>query len=136
MTGLGAQDSSKCVAVPPDEKDKQDRNDDSHWQTAGVQQDVNQVNVHNDGSKQNQPERDKTSDEKEQAADDLEYSNDVKIVAQEKGLREVSDQPRRRGRHWNEMQKDVRTEDDENESEKNPGNNGGDFHASTVTWLI
>jgi hypothetical protein len=26
------------------------------------------------------------------------------------------------------MQKDVGTEDDENESEKNPGDEGGDFH--------
>jgi hypothetical protein len=30
------------------------------------------------------------------------------------------------------MQKDVRTEDDENESEKNPGNNRGNFHAGIV----
>jgi hypothetical protein len=33
------------------------------------------------------------------------------------------------------MQEDVRTEDDENESEKNPRNDGGDFHSQMVTRL-
>jgi hypothetical protein len=62
----------------------------------------------------------------------LEHGDDVKIVAQEKGLREVSKQSGRRRRHGNEMQEDVRTEDNENESEKNPGNNRGNFHARIV----
>ena len=93
---------------------------------------MNQVNVHNDGSKQNQTERNETSDKQEQAADDLEHGDDVKLVAQEKGLREVSKQSRRRRWHRNKMQEDVRTEDDENESEKNPSNNGGNFHARIV----
>ena len=88
--------------------------------------------VHNDGSKQNQAERDKTSDKQEQAADDLEYGDDVKIMAQEKRLGEVSKQSRRRRWHRNEMQEDVRTEDDENESEKNPRNNRGNFHSHIV----
>ena len=35
--------------------------------------------------------------------------------------------------HRNEMQKEVRTEHDKNESEKNPGNNRGDFHSHIVT---
>ena len=93
---------------------------------------MNQVNVHNDRSKQNQAERDETSDKQEQAANYLEHGHDVKIVAQKKGLREVSKQSRRRRWHRNEMQKDVRTEDDENESEKNPSNNRGNFHVDIV----
>jgi len=74
---------------------------------------MNEVDVHNDGSEQNQTERDETSNKQEQATDDLEYGDEVKIVANEKGLREVPKQPRRRRRHRNEMQKDVRTEDNE-----------------------
>jgi hypothetical protein len=62
----------------------------------------------------------------------LEHGDDVKIVAHEKGLREVSKQSRRRRWHRNKMQEDVRTEDHENESEKNPGNNCGNFHARIV----
>ena len=89
--------------------------------------------VHDDGSNQNQAERDKASDEQEQAADDLEYGNDVKVMAQEKRLGEVSGQRWRWRWHRNEMQKDVRTEHDKNESEKNPGNNRGDFHSHIVT---
>ena len=54
--------------------------------------------VHDDGSKQNRAERDKASDDQEQTADDLEYGNDVKVMAQEKRLGEVSSQRwRRRG---------------------------------------
>jgi hypothetical protein len=132
MTWSGPQDPSKRVAISPDEKDQQDRNDDGHWQAAGFQQDVNQVNVHNDGSEQNQTQRDETSDEQEQAANDLEYGNDVKVMAQEKRLGEVSSQRWRWRWHRNKMQEDVRTEDDENESEKNPSNNRGNFHACMV----
>src|SRR4030095_3854146 len=99
-------------------------------------QDVNEIDVHNDGSEQNQAERDETSDKQEQAADDLEHGDDMKIVAQEKGLREVSKQPRRWRRHRNEVQEDVRTEDNEDQPEKNPRDNGGDFHLNIVAWLI
>jgi hypothetical protein len=130
--GLRADDTRERIAVPPNEKDQQDRNDDGHWQPAGIQQDVNQVNVHDDRSKQNQAKRDKASDEQEQAADDLEYGNDVEVMAQEKRLGEISKKARLWRWHWNKMQKDVRTEDDENEPEKNPGNNGSDFHARIV----
>src|SRR5262245_14491406 len=57
-------------------------------------------------------------------------------MAQEKRLGEVSSQCRRWWRHRNEMQKDVRTEHDENESEKYPSNNRCDFHLHIVPWLI
>jgi len=93
---------------------------------------VNEVDVHDHGSEQNQTERDETSDKQEQAAEYLEQGDDVKIVAQEKRLAEVSKQSRRRRWHRNKMQEDVRTEDDENESEKNPDNNCGNFHARIV----
>ena len=82
------------------------------------------------GASKTKPRGTKASDEQEQAADDLEHGNDVKIMAQEKRLREVSKQSRRRRRHRNEVQEDVRTEDDENESEKNPRNNRGNFHVT------
>jgi hypothetical protein len=84
------------------------------------------------GASKTQAERDETSDKQEQATNYLEHGDDVKIVAQEKGLREVSKQSRRRRWHRNKMQKDVRTEHDKNESEKNPDNNCGNFHARIV----
>jgi hypothetical protein len=34
------------------------------------------------------------------------------------------------------MQEDVRTEDNEDQPEKNPRDNGGDFHLNIVAWLI
>jgi hypothetical protein len=93
---------------------------------------VNEVDVHNDGSEQKQAERDEASDEQEQAADDLEYGDNVKVVAQEKGLGEVANQSWRRWRHRNEVEEDIRTEDNENEPEKNASNDGGDFHSRMV----
>jgi len=96
---------------------------------------MNEVDVYNDRSKQNQAERDKASDKQEQAADDLEYGDDVKVMAQEKRLAEVSSQRWRWRWHRNKVQKDVRTEDDKNESEKNASNNRGDFHSQMVTRL-
>ena len=84
--------------------------------------------VHDDGRKQNQAERDKASDEQEQTADDLEYGNDMKIMTQEKRLGEVSSQRRRWRWHWNEMQKDVRTEHNKDQPEKNTGDSGSNFH--------
>jgi hypothetical protein len=94
---------------------------------------VDEVNVYNDGSKQNQAERDETADQQEQAADDLEYGNDVKVMAKEKRLSEVSKQSRRRRWHGKKVQEDVRAEHDKNESEKDPRNNCGNFHARIVT---
>jgi len=97
---------------------------------------VNEVDVHNDGSEQNQTERNETSDEQEQAANYLEQGDNVKIVALEKGLTEISKQPRRRRRHRNEMQKDIRTEDNEDQPEKNSRDNGDDFHFEIMMWLM
>jgi hypothetical protein len=93
---------------------------------------VNEINVHNYGSEQDQTERNETPDKQEQAANDLEQTDDMKIVAHEKGLREVSKQSRWRRRHGNEVQEDVRTEDNEDQPEKNPRDNGGVFHASMM----
>ena len=74
---------------------------------------MNELDVHDHGSEQNQTERDETSDKQEQAAEYLEQGDDVKIVAQKKRLAEVSKQSRRRRWHRNEVQENVRTEDDE-----------------------
>ncbi len=128
-----AQDARERVAVSPDKKDQQDRYDAGHWQTAGVHQDVNEVDVHNDGSEQNQTERHEASDKQEQSPDDLEYADDMKVTGHEKRLGEVAGRPRRRWRHRNKVQEDVRTEDNEDQSEKNASNNGGDFHSPMVT---
>jgi hypothetical protein len=97
---------------------------------------VNEIDVYNDRSEQNQTERDETSDKQEQAAEYLEQGDDMKIVAQKKRLAEVSKQSRRWRWHRNEVQEDIRTEDDKNESEKNASNNRGNFHYRIVTWLI
>ena len=93
---------------------------------------MNEIDVYNDGSEQSQTERNETSDKHEQTADYLEQGDDVKIVTQEKGLAEVSKQSRRWRWHRNEVQEDVRTEDDKDESEKNASNNRGNFHLGIV----
>jgi len=62
----------------------------------------------------------------------LEYGDDVKVMAHEKRLGKVSNQPRRWRRHWNEVQEDIRTEHNEDQSEENASNDGGDFHSKTM----
>jgi len=47
---------------------------------------VNEVDVHNDGSEQEQAERDEAPDKQQQAADDLEYGDNVKVMTQERAL--------------------------------------------------
>ena len=54
---------------------------------------MNEIDVHNYGSEQNQTKRDETSDEQKQPAKDLEYGDNVKVMAQEKRLSEVSSSP-------------------------------------------
>ena len=80
------------------------------------------------GASKTKSKRNKASDKQEQAADDLEYGNDVKIMAQEKRLGEVSSQRRRWRWHGNKMQEDVRTEHNEGQPEKNPCDSGSNFH--------
>jgi hypothetical protein len=93
---------------------------------------MNEVNIHNYWSQQHQSERNKASDKEKQTANDLKYGNHVKVMAQEKGLGEVAEQPRRGRRHRNELQKNVRTEHNENEPEKYPSDDGSDFHVRIV----
>ena len=52
---------------------------------------MNEIDVYDDRSKQKQAERDKATDKQEQAADDLEYGDDVKVMAQEQRFCEVAD---------------------------------------------
>ena len=93
---------------------------------------MNENDVHNHRSKQDQPEGDETPDKQQQTTDDLEYGDDVKIMANEQSLGEVPEQSRRGWRHRDEVQEDVRAEDDEDEPEKNPRINRGDFHPRIV----
>jgi hypothetical protein len=52
----------------------------------------------------------------------------MQVMTQKKRLAEVTDQSWRRGRHRDEVQKNVRTEHDKNESEKDAGNDGQNLH--------
>jgi hypothetical protein len=53
-------------------------------------------------------------------------------MSHKKRFGEVANRPGRRWRHRNEMQEDIRTKHDKNQSEKETSNYGSDFHPRMV----
>src|SRR6266516_6385068 len=94
---------------------------------------MDQVDVHNDRAEKKQTEWNKASDKQKRAANHLQRTDNVKVMTQKECLTEVSNQRRRRRWHWDELEKDVQSEHNKNESEKNAGDNGGDFHTAMLT---
>ena len=93
-----------------------------------IHKDVEAEDVHNHRTEQCKAEWNVTSNQENQSAENLAGGDDVKIV---RGIHRRYEISRRagHGRHGNEMQKGVRTEDGEHKSEQDAGNDGGDFHA-------
>ena len=93
---------------------------------------MDEHDVHNDWAEQRQTQRDIVSDQEQQTANHLQDADNINVMTFHERFGEVADQRRGWRWHWNKVQEDVRTEDDENESEKNASNNGSDFHARMV----
>ncbi len=94
---------------------------------------MNEIDVYNDRSKQNQAERYEASDEQQQAAEDLKDGDHMQVMRHEKRFGEVARWPRRRLRDRNKVQENVLAEDNKDQSEKDASNNGSDFHPRMMT---
>jgi hypothetical protein len=66
----------------------------------------------------------------------LHGTDDIHVAAGSEDLKIITGQSWRWRWHGNEIQKEVRTEDDEHESEKDASNDGGAFHSSRLFGLI
>jgi hypothetical protein len=89
---------------------------------------VEEQDVHDHRAEERKTERNIASDQEQQTADDLQQADDVNVMALHERFAEVSGQRRGQWRHRDEVQKDVRAEDDEHESQQDAGDDGGDFH--------
>ena len=90
---------------------------------------MEQPNVYYDSAENGQAERDKLTDQEQQATDDLESANEINVAALKKGVQIFTGQTLREGRHWKETQKCIGTKENENKPEKNADNDRENFHA-------
>jgi hypothetical protein len=94
---------------------------------------MDQVDVHNDRAEQKQTEWNEASDKQKRAANHLQRTDNVKVMTQKERLTEVSNERRRRRWRWDEVEEDVRSEHNKNESEQDTSDDSGDFHMLTLT---
>jgi hypothetical protein len=90
---------------------------------------VKKIDVDDDGTEQSEAKWHKAAQEKERAADDLQRGDGCQIAG---GIHRADKFPRvaSHGRHREEVEECIGTEDNENQSEKNAGDNGNDFHVA------
>jgi hypothetical protein len=76
------KDGRELVAIYPEEEEREDRDDAGHRETARIEKDVIEHDVHDHRAEQRKPERDEAGpDKQKQTADDLEQCDDVNIAA-------------------------------------------------------
>jgi len=130
---LSLQKAGEICPVTPEQEQNKDRDDDGQRQARAVEENVEEQDVRDDRAKQRKAQWHITPYQKQQTANDLQQAHNVNIMALHERFAEVSGQRRGRGRHRDEMQKNVRAEDDEHESKQNADNDGGDFHGAIMT---
>ena len=80
-----------------------------------------------------QAERNEAANQEKQAADKLEAADDVNVAAGKKSVQIFTSHTLRERWHRKEMQESIGTEENEDQSEKDPGDNSKNFHSSTMT---
>jgi hypothetical protein len=93
---------------------------------------VEEPNVYDNGAENGEPERDEAANQEKQAANYLQTANSVNVTAGEKGVQIFAGEILREGRHGKEVKECVRTKDNEDQSKKDAGNDGGDFHNLSI----
>jgi len=115
---LRPQQSGEGIAVTPEQEQLEDGDHDRRRKTLGGHENVKEQDVHDDRTENRQTKGNEASDEQEQAAEYLQAADYVNVAAGKKHFYKISGQILRNRRHGNEMQKRVRAEHDENESEQ------------------
>jgi len=77
--------------------------------------------IENNGGQNRETERNKTTNEQKQAANNLHPTDHVNVAAIKKRFQVEAGHALWQGRHGKEMQERVRAEEDEDEPEKNAG---------------
>ncbi len=95
---------------------------------------MEQDDVHDDRTEQGETERHVFSDQKERTSDDLEGCDRFQISSGIHGADEFTRRTRH-GRHRNEMEEGIGTEDNEKNPKENASDKGGDFHAGEIALV-
>lgn len=110
----------------PKQEERERGDDERHAEAGAFHEDVEENDVHDDRAERHQAQRDK-ADQQEQAADDLERRHGLQVAG---GVHRADEFTGRagHGRHLHEMQKRIRTKDDEHEPKQDANDDGDDFH--------
>jgi hypothetical protein len=125
-------DSSECVAIPPDQKQFENPNDDCRRKSFGCHQDVKDPDVYYDGAENRQAKGDEPTDQKKQATNDLEPANEVDIAAGKKRVQIFTGHTLWKRWVRKKTQERIGTKENKDQSEKDSGNNGSDFHSKMM----
>jgi hypothetical protein len=115
--------------VTPEQEQREDGDDSRNLPSRMFQEDVEAEDVDNHRAEQGEAERNETANQENQSAGDLAEADDIHVMAFHERFAEIGRERWRLWRHRDEVQKDVRAEDNEHQSEQDTGNDGGDFHA-------
>src|ERR1700730_8814846 len=126
------QESSERRADAQENNDPAHCYDDRRSQTARSHQDVKHQNVHNDGSKQRQRERNVPIDQEQDCRDELEQKHDNQIIGSDERSNELTSRSRRQ-RAANEVKEPVQSKDQKDKAQKVTGDESSDFH---VSWRL
>jgi hypothetical protein len=97
-----------------------------------IHEDVEAEDVHNHRAEQCEAERNVAANQENQSAGDLAEPDDVHVMAFHERFAEVCRERWLLWRHRDEMQKDVRAENNEHQSKEDAGDDRGYFHAVNV----
>ena len=114
--------------MPGKEKDRQRRNNDGHDETFRFHKDMEQKNVNDDRSEEQQSQRQKAATQYEEGADELERHDHLEVSSGEEGGRELSRGSLWRWRHGDEIKKTIQAGENKQSTQQNPSYDCGDFH--------
>lgn len=118
----------KRIAVTPKQEERHQRNGGGHAESGAIHENVEKDDVYDDRAEEGEAERHETTDDEKKSAHNLKRGDGLQIT----GRGHRTDKLTRwagHGRHGNEMQKRVRAENGEEQSEENADDDSNDFHA-------
>jgi hypothetical protein len=121
---------SVMIPIHPDQKERENRDADGHWQTAFGHCDVEKHNIKDDWAEDDQAEHREEIEQEEQPSDDLKQKNHFHVTCGRDGGEEHSGRTLRRWQwaHGDEMEKAIEAKNDKDEAQQGARNDGGNFH--------
>src|SRR5262249_15561785 len=119
-SGEGRPNAHEC-------DDPEHGDDDGQKQTARSHEEVKEQNIANDGREDDEGEGDIAIDQEQNGAEQLEGEYNDQIMREEESAHELGGHAGE-GRHLEEVEESVQTEDEKDEAKKETGDKSGYFH--------